>query len=105
MKKLLLISLIAISANCRAQSCAIANNPNSIWENNVFITTKNLIDYKRACFNDSSIYHVGYISDTTIISEDTNTVYVKEIKYYSHKTPTFDGFIEWIENKYKLKNK
>ena len=76
-------------------------NGNKGRPNAFAVTFQSLTDYKKLCYNDSSIYRSYMERDTTRESGDPFIFYVKEIKKWKHRTPTFEGFTNYLETKYK----
>jgi len=76
---------------------------------NLQITRGMILDYAEECYNDSTIS--GYIIYTDFYSDYTEDIDAWHKKYdgmveivktdtiYSHKEPTFEGFIEWLRSK------
>lgn len=91
---------------------------------NPSITLNDLIDYKNECYNDSTKYCYRKICDwdceeikcdcnakpqyITLFNEkgekEQRELFPCSTKYI-HRTPTFEGFIKWVEKKYKLNTK
>lgn len=63
-----------------------------------------LHNYKLACYNDS-MYCKGCVQHNVKIYDSGSQTYYYERKTsdWIHLTPTMDGFIEYIEKKYKVK--
>ena len=67
-----------------------------------------LQDYKQYCITDSIVVWRDFVTDEERIKSDTITdwTYVQPLKiiyYYEPRDITFEGFIEWMENKTKNK--
>jgi hypothetical protein len=71
---------------------------------NKIITLQDLIDYQEYCYNDSTTeWKTIYGTVTEKINEHVSFV-SDDIDYRKvtiHRTPTFNGFIEWLKNKEK----
>lgn len=81
MKKLIFILLVGFNLNLGAQT----------------ITLQDLKDYQEYCYNDSSKTS-GYV-----FFENDYGGHYEYMPHYTHKTPTFEGFIEWMEKaKYRI---
>jgi hypothetical protein len=64
---------------------------------NCFITIQDLIDYKRECWNDSTLRTKEGMC--LQYSDFSGTLTIGIDSWYDHKTPTFKGFMEWIEKR------
>ena len=65
-----------------------------------YITLQDLLDYQKECYNDSILV------DAYIERVDNGTLaYItrKVPSHYIHTEPTFEGFIEFMKKKYKVK--
>jgi hypothetical protein len=80
----------------------ITSDPHS-WPKTYCITTQDLLDYKRECWNDSTKQWVHQESpysynDSTGIGISQG-IYVMPKREWTHKPPTFEGFLNWIEKR------
>ena len=69
----------------------------------IVITFQDLIDYQKECYNDSTLTGGVFIFEEDLLRKD-GTVYASSGRwkyYYDHSQPTFEGFIEYMEKKYK----
>ena len=66
------------------------------------IQVKDLTDYQKECYDDST-----YVAERWEEYEEYPGDLVYRIKqipsHYTHKKPTFEGFIEYMKRKYKIK--
>lgn len=92
--KTFLTLLVVMAVNCQAQE-----NPNK------YISAKDWNDYKIQCYNDSSFISVYDFTLPNSYDIDTAGFYsaLRRKAYYTHREPTFEGFILYIDKLYKLK--
>lgn len=106
MKKLLTL-LIVMSINCKAQTAInFTMTPQNL--NEKFITLTDFQAYQQECFNDSTKICYRTICDMGCIDlicdcdgKDAFMYIPSECKIkYIHKTPTFEGFLIFINKRY-----
>lgn len=92
MKTRLLLIILLLGGICQAQIDTIP--PTMIRG----VSVQDLIDYQKECYNDST-----YIAERWEEYEEYPGDLVYRIKqipaHYTHKKPTFEGFIEYMKRK------
>lgn len=92
MKKitLSLIAFMAISFCANSQSAII-------------VTTQDLLKYKQECYNDSSTKCFDRYTTLSYYSNENDSAdwpHCRDRRWV-HKPCTFEGFIKWLEHKYR----
>ena len=76
-----------------------SNGETKITKEEKYITLQDLLeyysDYELECYNDSTLFK-GYIE---IIDTTYNSMWYDYQTFYTHKEPTFKGFIEYLKTK------
>jgi len=70
-------------------------------------------EYKDACYKDSTVveYEMYVVNNDTVYCQTKSidpafySGYIGKRKVWVHKKPTFEGFMEFLENKLKRKGK
>ncbi len=112
MKKTLALLLITVSTICQAQKYD-KTKPLIIFKDSsgyvdVALSVQDYIKYGIECYNDSTL--VGNkekcckCDDHNCNEDETFSICHEHfVRLWTHKTPTFEGFIYYLENKYKIK--
>jgi hypothetical protein len=64
------------------------------------ITFEMLLDYAEECYNDSTFDWTVHYMRPYISVRDTSITFIPHYKY-THRTPTFEGFIEYLKRNLK----
>lgn len=107
MKKLITIILLGIAITGMGQTI-----PKQILDTDVYsecITIDDILQYGKECWNDSTEVLFGYFKDyrtdvefKTIYDPDPDifhTNLIRTEKGFTHREPTFKGFLKWIKDK------
>lgn len=62
------------------------------------ITVREIVEYRNYCVNDSFLVQTEYICTMIGCLVDHPKVFK-----WTHRTPTFDDFIDWLQKKYHFK--
>ena len=108
MKKILLLGLLLIPLFCNGQT---KESDKKVYKfyieeyidhygNTVIVDSIDLIPlrtfqlYQKECYNDSTFINDRYIDG---IGENGRSYYTTILAHYIHKTPTFEGFLKYLE--------
>lgn len=110
MKTLLLLLLIPVALWSQllklpipkqiSDTIVLTNDYNLAWE--IDITAGMLFEYEKECYNDSTKNIIGKGNVTCYPVSPPIFKYESYDTLYTHRQPTFDGFIQWLHKKYKL---
>ena len=75
-------------------------NPVKLTKEQLPIVLQIMIEYKEDCYNDSTKQINGYGQVTCYPMNPPIYKYEFYDTVYVHKTPTFDGFLQWFSKKY-----
>jgi hypothetical protein len=68
------------------------------------ITLQDLLDYQAECYRDSTqqcyLPLIGLVDCEDCVLVD-KPEYIEKTNVYTHTTPTFEGFIEFMKRRYK----
>lgn len=64
------------------------------------IKVSDFIEYEEVCYNDSVLIYTTLEEDTTRVPINKQMFYAKEIKHFTHRKPTFEGFLIFINKRY-----
>lgn len=102
-------SIIRIEDNIWGGGVTVVTVDKATINGSEVITINDLIEYEKYCFNDSVVeyeYKIVYwngVNFDTIYSKTIKNYpecYIYQIpKTYSHKDPTFIGFVQWLKTK------
>lgn len=117
MKQLLVILLLLTFAPAKGQIVLNPPHDRMVWKEIIDSTwtyklyVKDLIDYQKECYNDTlhiSGWGKSYSYSAKYILYPANNHFGHELVNQKndtiiHRTPTFEGFIEYMKKKYQVK--